>query len=110
MIRGSNAKETKTTEESDEIRTLAWLALGALVSVAALGGYRLAGVVQRFTPAVTTPQKEKETQTDLKGISLNDLTMDAIKLRLACHGLSGAGQKPALIARLLPHEPWWRTI
>ena len=110
LIRGANGKKTKTTEENDEIPTLAWLALGLLVGCAAFGGYRLAGLVRRFTPRVTTPQKEKDTQTDLKGIALNDLTIEAIKLRLACHGLSGAGSKPALIARLLPYEPWWRVV
>ncbi len=108
MIRIGNAKETNTTDDSDAIPTVAWLVLGVMMCLAVFAGYRLAGLVQTIAPTLAEP-KEKSTQTDLRGIDLNDLTVDAIKMRLACHRLLGAGTKPELITRLIVVEPWWRT-
>ena len=87
---------------------VAWVALGLAMLGAVYLGFRLAGLVKKLTQKLY--QKEKATQTALPGICLNDLTIDAIKVRLASHHRSAIGTKPVLIERLLVDEPWWRVV
>ncbi len=54
--------------------------------------------------------KDSRAQADIGTKALNDLTMDAIKIRLARHRRSASGTKPELIARLLVGEPWWQAV
>ena len=109
LIRGANGRTLEKSSSDDESSTLAWIVIVTLLCLAAAAGYRVAGIVQTFSKA-DDKKETKSTQTDLREISVNDLTVNAIKVRLACYGLSGEGTKPTLIERLLIREPWLNAV
>jgi hypothetical protein len=88
---------------------LEYFVLGLVLAVVFIVGYTLAQLVTRLRRSLLAKDVGVQVNTTFarSNVVLEDLTLDAIKRRLASYGRNAVGNKGELMQRLIADELWW---